>query len=396
MKKLKVAFVVGGFPSERDPSRGIFNLRTARALNEIVDVKVIHIQGWRPGRAIFKKEQIDGISTFRVNALKLPPLTKKLQQVNEWLANKISWFLLKKELNDIDIIHSVFITYTGPIGSYWKSKIGKTKVKHFSQAIGSDVNSQMKEAYSTTTMPTWFQDIDGLLCNSKALENTLTKSFHYTKAIQTAYRGIDVNQFKELMDARPKDDTTFEVLYLGGFGSYTHLKYKQNTKGGITLMESWKKLDNELNLSGVVLKLGGPDSQTEFVNNWIKSLKQPECVQVVGYVKPNEVLPIISKVDVVVIPSMEEGLPNLALEASLLAKPTIGTRVGGIPEVIIDKENGFLVPPGDAESLKETLLETMKHPELKAIGLKAKERILTDFNAATYAPIIVKFYQNNI
>jgi len=55
--------------------------------------------------------------------------------------------------------------------------------------------------------------------------------------------------------------------------------------------------------------------------------------------------------DVVVLPSLWEGLPLVLLEAMAARRPVVGTRVGGVPEVLRHKETGFLVPPGDSAAL---------------------------------------------
>jgi glycosyltransferase involved in cell wall biosynthesis len=52
-------------------------------------------------------------------------------------------------------------------------------------------------------------------------------------------------------------------------------------------------------------------------------------------------------VDIVAIPSLSEGLPNIALEAAAAAVPVVATEVGGTPEVVVNGRTGFLVPPDD-------------------------------------------------
>jgi glycosyltransferase involved in cell wall biosynthesis len=71
---------------------------------------------------------------------------------------------------------------------------------------------------------------------------------------------------------------------------------------------------------------------------------------------------ILSCIDIFVMPSIAEGLPNALLEAMAMAKPIVATEVGGIPEVIKNGINGLLVPPRNAESITtaiKTLLADM-------------------------------------
>lgn len=60
---------------------------------------------------------------------------------------------------------------------------------------------------------------------------------------------------------------------------------------------------------------------------------------------------IISLLNVVVIPSWTEGIPKTLLESMAFKKPVVATAVGGMPDIIVEGENGFLIPPGDVASL---------------------------------------------
>jgi glycosyltransferase involved in cell wall biosynthesis len=64
----------------------------------------------------------------------------------------------------------------------------------------------------------------------------------------------------------------------------------------------------------------------------------------------------LDRAELFVLPSRAEGLPRAMIEAMARAMPAIGSRVGGIPELLLDDE---LVSPGDAESLSEKILEVL-------------------------------------
>jgi len=64
--------------------------------------------------------------------------------------------------------------------------------------------------------------------------------------------------------------------------------------------------------------------------------------------------------------------------------PVIATRHSGLPEQVIDGENGFLVDEGDYEALAERILELSRHPELLAeLGAAGRKRVDERYNAAT-------------
>ena len=69
--------------------------------------------------------------------------------------------------------------------------------------------------------------------------------------------------------------------------------------------------------------------------------------------------------DIFVLPSLKEGLPYALLEAAFAGLPLISTRVGGIPEIIENGKNGFLVPPKNSNALAEAIKKLMVNPELR-------------------------------
>jgi glycosyltransferase involved in cell wall biosynthesis len=68
---------------------------------------------------------------------------------------------------------------------------------------------------------------------------------------------------------------------------------------------------------------------------------------------------MLAAMDVVAIPSRQEGYPYVALEALAAGKPVVASNVGGLPEIITSGDNGFLVPPGDVPALAAALLEAL-------------------------------------
>jgi glycosyltransferase involved in cell wall biosynthesis len=70
--------------------------------------------------------------------------------------------------------------------------------------------------------------------------------------------------------------------------------------------------------------------------------------------------------DVFVIPSLQEGLPMVLLEAMAAACPVVATEVGAMGTVMVDREEGLLVPPGDVEALAGALKRMLSEPALAA------------------------------
>jgi glycosyltransferase involved in cell wall biosynthesis len=74
---------------------------------------------------------------------------------------------------------------------------------------------------------------------------------------------------------------------------------------------------------------------------------------------------LLPHADLVVLPSFTEGLPNVALEASAAGVPVVATAVGGTPEVILDGATGYLVPPGNPQSLAQRITKLLHDADLR-------------------------------
>jgi glycosyltransferase involved in cell wall biosynthesis len=80
--------------------------------------------------------------------------------------------------------------------------------------------------------------------------------------------------------------------------------------------------------------------------------------------------------DVLVLPSLSEGRPNVVLEAQACALPVVATAVGGTPELVEDGVHGLLVPPGDSNALAGSLRRLVSDEDLRRrLGASARQRI---------------------
>jgi glycosyltransferase involved in cell wall biosynthesis len=90
-----------------------------------------------------------------------------------------------------------------------------------------------------------------------------------------------------------------------------------------------------------------------------------------------DVRPYLRRAHVFVLPSQREASPNVILEAMATGLPVISTRVGGIPELVQDRETGRLIEPKDPQALAAAILELVANQPLReAMGAKARERVM--------------------
>ncbi len=91
----------------------------------------------------------------------------------------------------------------------------------------------------------------------------------------------------------------------------------------------------------------------------------------------------VQRFDAVILPSLEEGIANVILEAMALGVPVISTDCGGMTEVVIPNKTGWLVPVRDPESIAKAVQELMQMPEieLQRMTLNAHQFVKKNFNA---------------
>lgn len=90
---------------------------------------------------------------------------------------------------------------------------------------------------------------------------------------------------------------------------------------------------------------------------------------------------ILNAVDLFVLPSRSEGMPNAVLEAMSCGVPVIATAVGGVPEVIEHGENGILIASEDEPQLVAALTNLIQNPETRRmLGMKGRQRVLSHFS----------------
>jgi sugar transferase (PEP-CTERM/EpsH1 system associated) len=93
-----------------------------------------------------------------------------------------------------------------------------------------------------------------------------------------------------------------------------------------------------------------------------------------------DVAEILATLDVFVLPSLWEGMPNTVLEAMSVGLPVVATAVGGTPEVVVDGQTGILVPPQEPARLAEAIMLLLQDPEFgRKLGRVGRARVMSQF-----------------
>src|SRR5204863_8419055 len=98
--------------------------------------------------------------------------------------------------------------------------------------------------------------------------------------------------------------------------------------------------------------------------------------------------------DIFVMSSITEGLGTSLLDAMAAGKPVVATTAGGIPEVVVDGETGFLVPPRDHEAMADAIVRLLKDGGLRnRMGQAGRARAETQFSSDRMVQNTLRVYQ---
>ena len=108
-----------------------------------------------------------------------------------------------------------------------------------------------------------------------------------------------------------------------------------------------------------------------------------------------DVAPFYSAFDALILPSSNEGTPVSAIEALAAGRPVVATRVGGVPDVVRDGEDGFLVDAGDTDELADRLEQLARDPALRErMGEQGRERVLPRYAVARLVQDVDELYRS--
>ncbi len=153
----------------------------------------------------------------------------------------------------------------------------------------------------------------------------------------------------------------------------------EKIKGVNYLLEALKYLKRYKNIK---LLLIGEGSEMQYLKELSRELDISESVVFLGNIPNNDIPKYLCSADIFILPSLSEGCPITILEALATGLPVICSKVGGLPEIIQNGENGFLVSVGDSKSISEHILRLMRNKKLmNGILIKNKKLSLTyDYN----------------
>jgi hypothetical protein len=209
--------------------------------------------------------------------------------------------------------------------------------------------------------------------------------------VKVIHNGVDLSEFRRVRaraEARrqiglPPEGTL--MMALGHVGP---------RKGGDTILHAMRSIAGEHPDVRLVF-VGNPHRGQEKYAREVRRLSTvPELAGRVHFLPfDRHVLPYYEAADINLLVSREEGFGRTLIEAAAMGVPSIGSRVGGIPEIVEDEITGLLVEPEDREGLARAMGRLLASPALReSMGEAAFRRVAQHFSIKSHAEKIMDLY----
>lgn len=232
----------------------------------------------------------------------------------------------------------------------------------------------MAEAYLHNSVLKSYQNVDMFIAPSKYMKDKCVSFGIPEEKIKVIYNFLDFKDFDKSEIAELEN----YILFYGRLSG---------EKGIETVLMAMKNLKSDINFKIVG---SGPDYKK--LADKISALDLSKRVEMLGPKYGDELDVIIRKAKAVVIPSLwPENMPYCLLESMASAKVAIVAKSGGMPELIRDRENGFIFEPGNYKKLAN-IIDNLAYLDLREIGRKAKKSI-EHLNANSHYRQIINLFE---
>jgi len=213
----------------------------------------------------------------------------------------------------------------------------------------------------------------------------------YLDKVSIVPNGVDLERFRPNHDvssirSRLGFDRERIVFFAGRLIPYKGLEY---------LLAAFSEVCKAREDVRLVLLGAGP--LLDDLQRQVYSIGLKDKVRFLGAVSEDNLPHFFATSDVVVVPSRSrsEGFSISALQAMASGKPVVATRVGGVPDVVIDEETGIIVEPRNTEQLSSAILRFLNDPDLAAqMGRAGRRRAERYFGWRRVAELVEKVYKD--
>jgi glycosyltransferase involved in cell wall biosynthesis len=289
-----------------------------------------------------------------------------------------------------DVIHAHWLVPNGLIGATASKRLRKPLVVSLH---GSDISVAERSRWLGSLVRRAFAQAAAVTAPSEDLLER-ARGLGATGRLELIPYGADEHGLQANGDAaralRTQLALSHDDVMVLALGRFVHWK------GFGYLIDAVAEIDDGAPLVRLVFA-GDGDLRPDLVER-ARRLGLGDRVQFAGMVARNDLPAYLAAADIVAVPSVHhqgfvDGLPNVALEAMAAGKPLVATRVGGLPEVVRDGENGLLVDERDAHALASAIRALAGDPDVRRrMGEAGRKLVRESLNwsavGARYASVL--------
>jgi glycosyltransferase involved in cell wall biosynthesis len=134
------------------------------------------------------------------------------------------------------------------------------------------------------------------------------------------------------------------------------------------------------------------EQYTERLYRYVKENHLEQQVEFWGF--RNDIPEILSHLDILVLPSLQEPFGKIVIEAMAMKKPVVASKIGGVPEIVEDGKTGLLVPPADSDAICQALEQFIEDREMRErMGLEGRKRVEQMFSLEKHVHQLEQVYE---
>ena len=343
---MKVLILTNLFPTPWDPLRGAFNRQQFERLGQLHDVDVITAVDFREKFGERRGEVIaDHLHTDHFVFVFPPGIGRSLHAVC-WLLSL--WWQRGRQIRKAryDCI-LVSWAYPDAAAAGWLAR--RLGIPYVVKVHGSDLNVQANRMLRRPQIRSALTGASGVIAVSRALATKAIALGTHPSNVHVLYNGVDTSIFSP--ESRSESRATL------GFSTYSPLLLfvgnLKASKGCLDLLEAFPALLATHPLARLVYV--GTGAARAALLARAEALGCLDRVEIAGAVAHAELGDWFRAADLLCLPSHNEGVPNVVLEAMACGTPVVASHVGGIPE-IVPEYAGILVPPHQQKALSTALI----------------------------------------
>jgi len=237
---------------------------------------------------------------------------------------------------------------------------------------------------------------DAYVSVSKVLSETyIEKGIGKKDNYYTVYSGMELTKFYQARDKINYKEKYEELGINTGDFLIGNVARLETRKGHKFLIDAFKNVVEKQKDGHVKLLIIGEGNKRENLESYVRELNLGEKVIFTGY--REDVEELMALMDIFVLTSLREGLPRVLVQAAAVGMPSVAFNVDGVPEIIKDNYNGFLVEVKNVEQLENRILKYMNNKELVLLhGRNGREFIENKWSIKGMVDRIDKIYQKLI